>query len=79
MGVLDKALMGENVSWEDESGDQGGDLGCDPGSGRLAEQRKQCQEVWVLRSICVDVGVMESQASRPAECCGWRGGQGHQR
>ena len=62
MGVLDKALMEENVSWEDENSDQGGDTGSDPGSGRLAECRKQCQEVWVLRSICVDVGVMESQA-----------------
>ena len=62
MRVLDKALMEENVSWEDESSDQGGDTGSDPGSGRLVEWRKQCQEVWVLRSICVDVGVMESQA-----------------
>ena len=62
MRVLDKAPMEENVSWEGGSGDRGGDMGSDPGSGWLAEWRKQRQEVCVLRSICVDVGAAESQA-----------------
>ena len=36
-GGLDKAPMEENVSREGGSGDQGGDMGSDPGNGRLAE------------------------------------------
>lgn len=65
----------EKVSWEGERCGQGGDLGTtlaatrtrsrgDSGSGQLAEWRAMAggQEVRMLRSICVDVGVTGNQA-----------------
>lgn len=63
------------MSWEGERCGQGGDLGTtlaatrtrsrgDSGSGQLAEWRAMAggQEVRMLRSICVDVGVTGNQA-----------------